>query len=346
MATKGFVTPSIRRRLRAETVTKFNPDRPTIIFTSGPTGSGKSSLPEKVLDIFFKKSYDVTIRNFLIDDYVESSDTYKNNVKDIIRDLDCNKDETTETCNLNEPSKALLEAFGDAYFDVRQNGPCGLEPNPEFSCKLTMLNQIIEAIQANDNILIETTGKKIPIEYLKTLASFTSIHNYNVLFVYAIVTFETLMERNKTRASRQMKEFIESNYENPAPRLPDISFDVFKKSTANIEKTLITLRNKCMRLNQPSKDACGPINNDGSFILLIFNNDDAKSKLIYDSRSSFDNLMSDREFITYLQKYHLAVVGEKKSKQTKKAKRNSKNKLKHSKKHKKKTLKNKNKNRK
>ena len=333
MSSPSFVTPSIRTRHRHESKINFDITKPTIIFTSGPTGAGKSGLLEKVFDAYYKKSYDTTFRNFLIDDYVENSESYKNKVKDIIRNFNCNKDEPTESCNFNEPSKPLLEAFAEAYFSVRQDGPCGLPPKPEYGCKLTMFNQIIEAIQANDNILIETTGKKIPIDYLKTLEKFTRIHNYNVLFVFAFVKFETLMERNKTRASRQMKEFIESNYDNPAPRLPDISPNVFKQTTTGIEKSLVLLRNKCLRLRAPNKEVCGPINSTGSFNLLLFSNDERKARLIYDSRVPDDNIMTDADFIKYIRKFNLSVelAGEK-TKKTKKAKKAKAHKTKYSKK--------------
>lgn len=299
MSTSFTLPPNYN--LRPEIVKRFQMDKPSIIFTNGPTGSGKSSLLAKTLELIYK-TQKPTFESFLIDDYVEQSETYKNKVKDIIRDFNCGQ--PSETCNLENPSQTLLSAFASAYFEVRNKGPCNKPPVTSLSCKDVYNDDLMNAIKQNKNILIETTGKKIPLDYLQKLLPLTN-ENYNVIFVYSIVNFEELMKRNKSRAKNQMKAFIDSNYADPAPRLPDISPEAFKQSTKDIEQTLVTLRNICLRQGRPPKETCGDINSNGNYVLLIFDNNAKVSDLIYDSRSN-DKFMSDGEFISLLSKYSLS----------------------------------------
>ena len=72
MSSPSFITPSIRTSLRHESKINFDITKPTIIFTSGPTGAGKSGLLEKVFDAYYKKSYDLTFKTFLIDLHIIS----------------------------------------------------------------------------------------------------------------------------------------------------------------------------------------------------------------------------------------------------------------------------------
>ena len=124
-------------------------------------------------------------------------------------------------------------------------------------------------------------------------------NEYNIIFSYALVNFYKLLDRNKLRSLKQMKLFNNSNYLTPAPRLPNISIDEFKKTTKNIERMLVLLRNVCLRRGRPPIDICGVINSNPNNILLIFDNDDIQSKLIYNSLTN-DKFMSEQEFITLL----------------------------------------------
>ena len=111
-----------------------------------------------------------------------------------------------------------------------------------------------------------------------------------------------------------IKQFIDDDSRN-APRLPDISRTSFKRATDTILKTLITLRNMCLRLGKPNDIRCGNdeqtpprptnlINSKGNYVLLIFDNNN-RSKLIYDSRSRHDSLMTSGEFVTLLSRFAL-----------------------------------------
>jgi hypothetical protein len=292
----------------------INYNNPTLIITSGPTGSGKSSLLKKTLELIFKnKLSENDFKSISIDDYVQNSISYKNKIKNIISDFRCNNTQNSVSCDLVNPSELLLKAFSDAYFEVRSKGPCF--EDDKMSCNNYFDNEMIVAMNKGENIIMETTGQRIPLWHIESLFKYAPKDRpYNVIFVNSLVNFDELVIRNKTRALQQLTEFIESGFEGPAPRLPDISFEKYKQSTRDIEKTLITLRNKCMRLTKGTLNICGAnenkedvplINRSGNYTLLIFDNNDRKSKLIYDSRTN-DNLMNEQEFITLISKYNLS----------------------------------------
>ena len=360
MATLSFNESfNTNKNLRPTIKKKLELDKPIIIFTSGPTGSGKSTLLKKTLNTLYKtkSTDDIQFKQFLIDDYVENSIEYKEKIKDIIEQYGC-REPIQPTCDLINPSNDLLQSFSDAYFTVRNNGPCtnsnsnsnninemksideendfdnveyleckqledsedndfdnveylegkqleDSEDNDYRSCKQKMLDDINNAILNNENILIETTGKKLPLDYLIMISELKNLNEYNIIFSYALVNFYKLLDRNKLRSLKQMKLFNNSNYLTPAPRLPNISIGEFKETTKNIERMLVLLRNVCLRRGRPPVDKCGIINSNPNNILLIFDNDDIKSKLIYNSLTN-DKFMSEQEFITLLTIYMLS----------------------------------------
>jgi energy-coupling factor transporter ATP-binding protein EcfA2 len=290
--------------LRPEQMKKFNYNSPTIIITAGPTGSGKSSLLSKSLEILYKNKRAPTYKQFLIDDYVDNSKRYKEIVDTIIEKYHCN--ETTgdgSECDLSNPNPEFVREIDDAYFEVRENGPCD---DSGKSCKELYNYDLQNAITNGENILVETTGKDIPLKYINKINKITEnlgLPNYNFLFIYSILDFNPLIDRVKNRFKDSMISYL-NNKNSSAPRISNISRDTFKQKTAQIIKKLIKLRNVCMRLGRPNDIECGPINSNGNFVLLIFDNNTMPSKLIYDSRSN-DTFMTDGEFINLLQSYGL-----------------------------------------
>ena len=319
----SFTTPE-DYNLRPINRQKFNYRNPAIIFTAGPTGSGKSRLIKYALELLYKTRPD--FKTFLIDDYVENSNIYKQEINKIIRDFGC--DQTTDLntmCDLLNPSDELLQAFEVAYFTARKHAPCNNDdPTDMKNCEDIFKIDWQTAVDNNENIAIETTGKKIPLDYLK----YQGLRDYNIVFVYSIVSFDELIKRNKTRALTGVNTFLANNT-TPAPRLPNITIDNFIENTTNIINTLLKLRNECMRIGRPDPSICGPINSTSAFVLLIFDNDNTRAKLIYDSRTG-DNLMTDNQFKHLIFKYHLSKsIGGSKRKKYKKSKysKNKKSKI-------------------
>jgi len=281
---------------------KFNPKNPSVIFTIGPTGSGKSMLLSKSLNLLYGTNNDKGDYNsFLIDDYIETSPQYKRDVYKIIDTYECNTNMNTGSqCDLINPSKNIIKNFQNAYFTVREKGPCN-DNGEQISCKKKFNKDLEEAIDNRSNILIEVTGKKIPLEYINKIKD---IENYNFIFSYSIVSFKKLIERNKTRAKNQMKNFI-TNHSKHAPRLPNISTNTFKQTTKQMVNILLQLRNICLKDGMHNTGRCGPIGNNNNFILLIFDNDNATSKVIYDSRKKEFTNLNDDEFSNIIHSYNL-----------------------------------------
>jgi energy-coupling factor transporter ATP-binding protein EcfA2 len=298
--TYSFTTPE-PYNLRPDQQTKFNYDNPTIIITAGPTGSGKSSLLDKALELLYKHRETPTYKTFLIDDYVDNSQSYKDIVDNIIDKYNCKESiEPDSPCDVANPNQELIDDLDKAYFEIRENGPCDSSGK---SCKEIFNVDLKTAIENRENILIETTGKDIPLKYISKIAQFAGLTNYNFLFMYSILDFNPLIDRVKSRFKKSMTSYL-NDKNSSAPRISNISREPFKKKTSKIITTLIKLRNECLRLGRPSNPECGALNSNGNFILLIFDNNSMPSKLIYDSRT-IHKLMTTGEFITLLHSYGL-----------------------------------------
>ena len=291
---------------------KFDDTNPFVIFTTGPTGSGKSGLVRKTIQRLYPSIPVPDYESFILDDIIEKNEMYKQLINAILDKYDCRISiDSGSICDIQNPSQELIKEINDAYWKIRQDkGYCGVAGE---SCDDLFNNQWKQAVTEGKNIVIETTGRVIPWWFIKDFPALSG-KQYNIIFTYAIASFDTLIQRNINRAMTNIKKFIDNGNSN-APRLPDISRTNFKRATDTILKTLITLRNVCLRLSKPNDLRCGNdeqtppkptnlINSKGKYVLLIFDNNN-RSKLIYDSRSRHDKLMTSVEFITLLSRFAL-----------------------------------------
>ena len=306
------------KNLRAKKTLKFNYKNPCMILTAGPTGSGKSDLTRIALELLYSTQSIPKCTKFLIDDLVEKSDLYKEKIDYLIEKFGCEESITDGECDLKNPSPTLLKHFEEAYMSTRKVGPCN-SVIPE-SCNQIFKTRIKTAIAKGKNISIETTGSKIPLDYIHLV----DILKYNVVFVYSLVSFGALLGRNTDRASKNMTTYLKDRTK-PGPRLPDVSEKQFKKSTSLIIQTIIQLRNLCLRRGRPPINTCGTISHGSPFTLLIYDNDGPTKKLVYNSRTS-DDFMTETEFVTFISRYQLDVPYL--SKSTKKSKSGGKRTLK------------------
>jgi hypothetical protein len=305
--------------LRPEYSEKFNYNNPFAIFTMGPTGSGKSTLVNKTIELLYKTRSVPSYNSIILDELIENNNLYKAGVKDIVTRFHCNESMNPGTeCDLNNPSTEILDNFYNSYKTTRfGKGNC-VQFNSDAadkSCDDLFNEKWESSVRKGENIVIETTGYVIPWWFIKRFKDFNPSVNYNCVFVYSLASFRKLIERNILRAKYSLTKFIENN-DNPAPRLPNVSENVFKGVTNAIVNSLITLRNSCLRQGRPRDLACGNnedrnnlqpvniINSSGKYTLLIFDNEKKRSKLIYDSRTS-DSYMSQKDFKLLLSKYGL-----------------------------------------
>lgn len=292
------------------------------IITAGATGSGKTGLIDetmKYLNISGQK-----YKKIFIDDLVENDGIYKNKVRDIIEQVasECGSSETCEIDAFNNPKPELLKSFEQSYFDTRKGKGCN---NTDLTCDELNDKILAESQNEDQHIILETTGSYIPA-WLLDDAKYVN-NKYTIVFSYSLVNLENLIERNKSRAYKSIKDF-ENNPELPAPRLPDVSKDNFKTVVVRIKETLIDLYGSCINTHDNKKCGTRKINQ-----LLLFDNN-ISLKNIFDS--NIQKTFSINEFKDLIDKSFGSLDGgykdaykprnrkSKKSNKTRRSRRNKK----------------------
>lgn len=265
---------------------------PYFIITAGATGSGKTQLiTETMKHLGIEREKLVKI---LIDDLVENDDIYKLKIIEIYKGIkeECaknvNEDPNCEELKYNNPSPELYKKFNDAYFETRYAKRCEPQKCKSNCNNLLSFNEINDqnlknAIKENTHIVFEYTGSYIP-HWLLNPSWITE--KYNVVIAYSLVTLDNLVQRNKSRAYKAMREF-QTDHNNPAPRLPDVSKENFKKIVSNIYDILINLYDLCIVNYDKNKEDCGQKKIDQ---LLIFDNNGSSMKSIYNSKEEKEKL--------------------------------------------------------
>jgi hypothetical protein len=323
-------------------------EKPYFIILGGPTGSGKSLMPQIILN-YLRKTNGVKyhFKKLLIDDYIEYNPLYKESIHNIIEQYNCvpRKTGKGDKCDVETPSTELANAFEEIYFHVRRNGQCYGDFTQDIKDKIvnTMYDNIKKKYRDNDknfetkeeskqqyqeeigklknlydeyyeknceqqykmdmekylnrkdNIIVETTGKKIPNDLIKIVNQY----DYNIIIAYILVEKNELRERIIKRFRDALYKF-RLDYEKKAPRFPNISDKIIN----NIKETLITLRNECLKTDG-SLETCGFINRDSNINLLIFDNTDSsfrEPKLVYDHTILSDDhlYMDNTNYIKFI----------------------------------------------
>ena len=264
-----------------------NPEKYFII-TAGPTGSGKTGLVNVTfakLGIDEKTEY----TKFLIDDLIENDAVYKKQIREIIDNIDkeC-KTKQEHDCEKNKyinPSSELLTQFNTLYFEVRDTTGCKEYSDEGANCGLILDNRLkaIAKMEIKPFIIVfEITGISIP----KWLLNNDFIpDDYTIIVSYSFVNFTNLLIRNTSRTYKTIIDFKDDTTNTkPAPRLPDIRPEVFKKKIITIKTIIIELYNKCIITHTPT--VCGSRKID--------------RLLIYDNNSTYTNIFdsSVKPFIT------------------------------------------------
>ena len=213
---------------------------PYLIITAGPTGSGKGSLPIKIITYLNLNENDRV--NILIDDLVESQETYKKRIKDIINDY-CQEN---KLCNrlkykIKNPDNEILNKFSDAYFNIRKNKGCN---NTLKSCDDINSEKLKKAFTEGENIIFETTGKYYPSWIFKYNMEMLNKWKYQVIMAWTIADWCELVKRNKSRAILSFEKFIEDE-NSPGPRLPDVRPDNYKRLAKIINDVFYRIAFNC-----------------------------------------------------------------------------------------------------
>jgi hypothetical protein len=271
-------------------------NKPYLIITLGPTGSGKTNLVYETIKYL---DLDPNFKKFIVDDLVENNQGYKEQVLSIIKnveekckqekkhcsDVDCEHCDT-QPYYLN-PDRNLLKQFNDAYFGIKNSNNC--IPSMPYNCNEINDMLLADAISKRENIILESTGGFIPkwilsgAPFVGDISKYSGIpyisheNPYHVIFAYSCVPFSDLVKRNLNRTIVSIDKFTQDT-SLPAPRLPDISPNNFKKKIKLIINVLLDLYKNCIKYSVEKK--CGTQRIDD---LLIFDNSDSM-QLVFDSK--------------------------------------------------------------
>lgn len=247
---------------------------PYFVITAGVTGAGKTNLIEESVKYLNITEPYVKI---VIDDLVENESRYKTLISNIIKDVldECSKsDEDIQICEqntYNNPSDGLYKRFSDAYFSTRNSPGCNGQPS---TCNELNDKKIRDAIKNNNNIVFEFTGSYIPTWLLNP--TWIPSH-YKIVMTYSLVSFSNLIKRNKSRAYHAIQMFRQNNAL-PAPRLPNVSREIFEKTVSQIYDVLLKLYDSCILTHDT--EICGERKIDQ---LILFDNNESSFQLKFDS---------------------------------------------------------------
>ena len=243
--------------------------KPYLIITNGPTGSGKSGLAKKVVE-HCGLGGRATTAYIRIDDLVESSTWYKAAVNKIVGD-ECGHG-TVQLCDklakkIDVLDDTVVTRFNGAYAEAR-SGDNHCDNNTK-TCDAFNDERLMQAIAEGRNIVFETTGTY----YVKWLFPLLR-GGYRVFYAFALVEFCENIARNKTRAIEQMEAYLPGMATRPAPRVPDVRTKPFGVSVANILSNLKdVMRRHADGEMDPSIER-----------VLVFDNTGPDTSISYDSR--------------------------------------------------------------
>jgi len=271
---------------------------PYLFIVAGPTGSGKSSLTDKIKKYLGLK--DEKTAEVVIDNLVEKNPGYKKAVIDII-EKNCHDVALCDKLKrkINELDQGLLNEFKKAYFAGRRSqdcktgedlkmvkgprGPVPIEEQKDRSCS-AMNNAILaEGLRNSYDIIFETTGMGWPVWLFRDNKKALTNNNYSIVMAWSLTSIKELIKRNQGRALVDMIKFIKATKKNEissAPRLPDVSTKTYTDGVQTIQDTFYNIIQLCVN-KEITPEECG-----GNVRFLVFDNTTRKGpkeSILYDS---------------------------------------------------------------
>lgn len=259
---------------------------PVLIITNGATGSGKSSLVEKVKH-HCKLTQD--FEPFLIDDLIETNEEYKRRIDEIIRE-ECDS-KVQEVCDdlrkkIQSANPELVTRFNNAYMAVRgkcenSNVECKYCDNNTKTCDDLLDEMLNDAIRDRKSMVFETTGTY----YVEWLISKLP-KDYRIIYAFTLVEKEENRRRNLERTVSSIESYLKDREKLPAPRLPSVEPSLFSQNLKKIHSNLLTTIGRKL-LGDPTLDE--------RLRILVFDNNvseisEHKCRPIFDS-SKFGETM-------------------------------------------------------
>lgn len=228
-------------------------NKPMMIFIFGPTGSGKTKVRDVTLE---KLKVQGDTPHIGIDDLIERDPNYKRAISQILDKYDFSIYNVKDKIQIPE----VITEFETAYWNARKH--------------LDIINDknFYSSIESGKTMTIEITGANNFEWYVNMLVQKGYMYEWEIYVSAAVVDFKILMQRNTTRAIKQITDFLQ-NQDNNAPRLPDLS--KLRAKVGTIALNLDLIRNKCVKDSKAyilyyglniHKSLCGPNVLDGVFV--------------------------------------------------------------------------------
>ena len=309
---------------------------PVLLITLGPTGSGKSSIPNKVSQILGLSNPDFV--EALIDNLVETHQNYKDGVNNFIANRklkykkelpDLDDDAINQMLINNFTSEDIdntIRFFNDTYFATRDKVNCAqTNTNSDsnfITCNVRNDSILEDALNSGKNVIFETTGEYYPGWLFARYKEEIKKNKYQIVFAMNVVEICELIQRNYKRVKESMINFIgTTDATTHAPRLPDMNFNNFRKKIAKILATFN---------RDVYSAACDDIYADCKLRKFVFDNNNRDGKTLYDSD---DINLKDLTVDTILNGYQLnkttcdkSIGGKRKSRRINKNKQTRKRK--------------------
>jgi predicted ABC-type ATPase len=212
--------------------------KPDIIITVGPTGSGKSSLPDLIIKELGLSANYIDIQ---IDAVVGSNPEFKRGINKLMYEKGINKANNNSVI-MSKLNNELGSKLSSLYFKVRKGPYC-----EGISCNTVNDKILNDAIEKGKNIVFETMGSS-NIDWLISMIE----GKYTIIIAYMILDYNTLIQRVKGRALSGFKKYMEkknntntkkhiNNKSIVGPRYPSLEKHVFGPLVKTIYSTLINL---------------------------------------------------------------------------------------------------------
>lgn len=235
--------------------------KPYLFIMSGPMGSGKTSLHQKVTSYLNLKEHKTV--KVILDEHIETNPAYKRFILNVTKKECKGKKKLCKTLKnkVMKPDKSLMRKLEKGYFKSREKQHCKTgkllksKENKDNiwgykikSCSWYNNKSFQDGVKNGHDIIFETNGNYFPSWIFEPENGFfkhIQKHKYKVVMAWSFTSLKELMKRNKGRAIKALDSFLKDSTNN-APRFPDTTLKVYKPLLVNIQKVFYDVIQKCV----------------------------------------------------------------------------------------------------
>jgi hypothetical protein len=239
-------------------------DRPILLITCGPLGSGKSRLPSYTQD-YLKLNNTLSNKSktnyLLIDDYVCENKNFKKEIDKLIKKYNIK--------SYKDLNKDIIEKFNQVYFKIRfEEEKCVDEKN--FTCGQYLNYMFSKSLSEKKNVVFETNGTYFCSWIFDYYGKYLKKNNYQIIMSWNVVPRNILIRRINNRSRYNLEKYLDKEREIP-PRIPLLDKEEYLE---NIKDIINVFEGVCHKPKYKSYN----------LRLLVFDNENLKHRIIYDNQ--------------------------------------------------------------